>query len=280
MEVQRLWLATLTKNKANAGTGAGPLNLTVNVDGEDVVDKNFVFMTAEGPFTSIGPDSDWLGRGQAALETEPAVLETNGLTNSSIRLGIRDDDAWGPQHALVLGSTARGVIALAMETDLDRWLSTDPSEGKLSMPLRLVSQGSSTTLIRRVIVLAYTESGDSPTDSPIQLEITAGGTLVLEQKIPDTSQDDLEEYTSNWYFVDAPVPFTRGDVLANGGIRIRILGKDAWTPHRLFVYGLDTAEGRPNEVVHLVSMPTWDLGALSMDTSEGSPFVELPVTGG
>jgi hypothetical protein len=279
MEVNKLWLATLTKNQDDAGNGVGELNLTVNVDGEDVVDENFGFMTAEGWSTSIGPDSDALGAGQAGLSSEDSVLETNALTNSSIRLGIRDDDAWGPKHALLLGSTPRGVIALAMETDLDRWLSTDSSEGKLTMPMRLVSVGSSATLIRRVILLVYTESANSPTDDHIQLEITAGGSLVLQQEIPDTSQDDLEEYTANWYFLDVSVPFTRGDVLANGGIKVRILGKDAWIPTRLFVYGLDTAEGRPNEVIHLVSIPEWNLGTLSTQDNEGQPFVDLPVDG-
>src|SRR5262249_7424091 len=156
------------------------------------------------------------GEGQAALSESTPInpFESNLLTNSSIRVGIRSDDAWTPQHALVLGRTIRGVIALAMETELTRSLSTDSTEGKLTMPLRRVGSGSSSTLIRRVMLLVYTESGkDVETDSPIQLQITAGGNLVLQQQIPDTSQDDLEQYTANWYFLDVPVPFTRGDVL-------------------------------------------------------------------
>jgi hypothetical protein len=165
-----------------------------------------------------------------------------------------------------------------METELERWLSTDSSEGKLTMPLRLVDSGSSSTLIRRVMLLVYTGSGiDVETDNPIQLQITAGGNLVLQQQIPDTAQDDLEQYTGNWYFLDVGAPFTRGAVLSNGSIRLSILGTDAWVPKSLFVYGLDTAEGRPNEVVHLVSIPEWTLGALSTDPQEGAPSIPLPV---
>jgi hypothetical protein len=286
--IDRLWLATLTKNEEDAGTDAGGLALTINVDGEDLVDIDFGFMNGSGWLSSgLGPDSPWLEEGQAALSGgtydspgEPLTnpIESSVLTNSSIRLGSRSDDAWGPQQVLVLGRAERGVIALAMETDLNHWLSTDSSEGKLTMPVRLVSPGSSSTMIRRVMLLVYTGSGvDVETDSPIELQITAGGNLVLQQQIPDTTQDDLEQYTGNWYFLEAAVPFTRGDVLANGGIRLRILGTDAWVPKSLFVYGLDTAEGRPNEVVHLVSIPTWNLGTLSADTSEGAPSVALPM---
>ena len=293
--VDKLFLVTLTKNKDDAGTDAGRLNLTINVDGEDVADMDLGFMSSEGWLSNIGPGSAWLSEGQAAvsggshnLPGEPLTspIEASLLTNSSIRLGIRADDAWVPQHVLVLGNTEAGVdptgkptpsrvIALAMETELQRWLSTDSTEGKLTMPLRLVGEGNSSTVIRRVLLLVYTGSGVA-TDDAIQLQIRAGGNLVLQQQVPDTAQDDLEEYTGNWYFLDVPVPFTRGDVLSNGGISLSILGTDSWSPRSLFVYGLDTAAGRPNEVVPLVSIPLWELGTLSTDLGEGQPSVDLP----
>jgi hypothetical protein len=285
--VDKLFLATLTKNTDDAGTDSGKLNVTINIDGSDIADIDFGFLSSSGFLSSIGPDSDQLGEGQAAISggtyTSPGEplktpFDSNQLTNSSVRVGIRSDDAWGPKHVLVLGHTERRVLALAMETDLDHWLSTDSSEGKLTMPVRLVKPGTSSTLIRRVILLVYTGSGsDVQTDDPISLQITAGGNLVLQQQIPDTTQDDLEQYTGNWYFVDAAVPFTRGDVLSNGKIVLRIGGTDAWVPKMLFLFGLDTASGRPNEVVHLVSIPEWNLGTLSTDDDEGSSSVTLPV---
>jgi len=284
--IDKLFLATLTRNEDNAGTDAGSLDLTINVDGIDIADINFGFMSAAGWFSDIGPDSDWLGEGQAAISGgtykdpgEPVdPFDSNQLTNSSIRVGIRSDDMWKPENILLLGHSERRTIALAMETDIDFHLSTDSSEGKLTIPLRLVSPGTSSTIIRRVMLLVYTGAGDNvQTDSPIQLQITAGGNLVLQQQIPDTSQDDLEQYTGNWYFIDAAVPFTRGDVLSNGEIKLSILGTDAWVPKTLFVFGLDTEAGRPNEVVHLVSIPEWTFGALSTDTSEGKPSIPLPV---
>jgi len=281
--VDRIWLATLTKNEDDAGTDTNRLNLTINIDGEDIVDMDFRFLRAPGWLSGgLGPDSDWLGRGQAALSFSdlPTPIETSHLTNSSIRLGIRTDDAWGPQHVLVLGRHERLVIPIAMEMDLDRWLSTDSSEGKLTMPLRLVREGTSSTLIRRLVLLVYTGTGDDvETDSRIHLQIAAAGNIVVDQDIPDTEQDDLEQYTANWYDVDVGVPFTRGDVLSNGQIRLSILGTDAWRPESVFVFGLDTASGRPNEVVPLVAIQEWSFRPLSTDPNEGEASVILPVVG-
>ena len=167
-----------------------------------------------------------------------------------------------------------------MESDLTDLLSTDWSEGKLTMPIRLVSPGGSSTLIRRVVLLVDTVwegFTDTETDSPIELEICAGGNLVLKHEIDDTPQPDLEAGETNWYQMDAAVPFTRADVLANGGITLRILGDDAWKPLWLFLFGLYTATGRPNEVVSLVSLPVWPHGWMSTATHEGAPSVELDV---
>jgi hypothetical protein len=125
-----------------------------------------------------------------------------------------------------------------------------------------------------------THGTDTGTDSAIQLEVFAGENLVLREEIDDTSQSDLEKATSNWYIMDAPVPFTRGEVQAGGRIVLSILGDDAWKPMVLFVFGLDTASGRPNQVVSLVSRPVWGPRWMSSDMSEGDPSVDLPVTPG
>jgi hypothetical protein len=171
-----------------------------------------------------------------------------------------------------------------METGLTDFLSTDPSEGPLTVPLRRVDPGTSNTVIRRVLLLVHTQwathGTDTGTDSAIQLEVFAGENLVLREEIDDTSQSDLEKATSNWYVMDAPVPFTRGEVQGGGRIVLSILGDDAWKPMVLFVFGLDTASGRPNQVVSLVSRPVWGPRWMSADTSEGDPSVDLPVTPG
>jgi hypothetical protein len=273
-----LFMAALTRNDDDAGTSSR-LNLTVNVDGEDIVDGDMGGDVWPVNFPHLG--SGEAGIGGLTLSTP---FNSNDLTNSSIRLGIRGDNAWGPQHVLLFGVNFAGgpSIALAMETDLPLWLSTDPSDGggaHLTMPLRLVSPGGSNTLIRRVLMLVETQdlTPGAGTDSPIQLEIIAGGNPVLRGEIDDTTQTDLEGNVSNWYPFKANVPFTRGDVLSNGRITLSIKGKDAWLPGQLFLFGLDTLTGRPNEVVNLVSMIGWNLGWLSEEPGEGAPSQDLPV---
>jgi hypothetical protein len=219
--------------------------------------------------------------------TLEAPVDATGLTNSSIRLGIRGDDAWGPRHVLLFGQLQPEfepgrLVAVGMETDLTHWLSTDSSEGHLTMPIQLVVAGSSTTLIQRVLLLVHTmwlHSTDTESDSPIELEVMAGGTTVLKQEIVDTPQPDLEAATSNWYELQVLTPFTRADVLTSGGITLHILGRDAWRPMWLYAFGLDTATGRPNEVVTLVAEHVWSHGWMSKDTTEGVPSVNLTVEG-
>ena len=269
-----LWLAFLNRNVENAGTDS-IINLTINVDGDDVLDQDYESEIGEGEAYLIGG---------FAVDTP---FDSATLTNSSVRLGLRDDDAWAPGDVLVFGHSQEqfnsGVaVPLAMESDLTAFLSTDVSEGPLTIPLRLVAAGPSSTVIRRVLLLVHTQwsTDDSGTDSAIQLEIFAGENLVLREEIDNTSQSDLEEATSNWYVMNAPVPFTRSEVQAGGRIVLSILGNDAWKPMMLFVFGLDTASGRPNEVVSLVSLPVWGPRWMSTDTSEGDPSVTLTVTPG
>ena len=275
-----LWLAHLNRNSEDAGSDS-TINLTINVDGEEVLDRDFD--------SNVGDGEAYLNGG-AQLDTP---FDSAALTNSSVRIGIRGDDAWAPGDVLLFGHSLAefnsGVaVPLALETGLTEFLSTDPSEGPLTVPLRRVDPGTSSTIIRRVLLLVHTQwsggglfpGGDTGTDSAIQLEVFAGENLVLREEIDDTSQSDLERGTSNWYVMDTLVPFTRGEVQAGGRIVLSILGGDAWKPMVLFVFGLDTASGRPNQVVSLASLPVWGPRWMSTDTGEGDPSVDLTVTPG
>jgi hypothetical protein len=172
----------------------------------------------------------------------------------------------------------RTFVALAIETEIDRWLSTDGGEGKLHMPLRLVGRGSSDTPIHRVLLLIFTPgSGDRDTDDVISMQIATSTGIVLSQRITDTDQDDLEPDMGNWYMLASAAPFTRSQLFAGGKITLAIEGKDAWKPQCVFLFGFDTPTGRPNNVVTLCGLPDWNLGWLSRDLSEGQPQVDLPL---
>lgn len=283
--IDHIFLAVLTRNEDDAGTESR-LNLTINIDGLDVYDEDLVLRGTGGWTSGFGGFHD---QGDADitpnLNAQIKPFELFGLTNSSIRVGIRDDDAWAPQHVLLLGradpsSSEKGrVLPLAVEVDQSLWLSTDREEGHLSMPLRVVGSGSDSTLIRKVLLLVYTDSG---TDEDIELQIAAHGKgIVVSGIVPDSPTDDREELVGNWYFLDVLVPFTRGEVLSGGAIKLRILGDDRWLPRMVFVYGFDTSEGRPREIVHLSSVIDWrdrdEFGYLSTDPSEGEASYDLPV---
>jgi hypothetical protein len=281
--IDKLNLAVLTRDKGYAGTGSS-LNVSVNIDGNDVVSHHVVFLP---PFDIERANAGILPVADTA--ESPISFDTDSLTNSSIRVGITGDNMWKPEHILLLGRTDPASnevvqqIPLAAEVDIrddkEGYLSADTSEGRLTRPLRLVRLGSDSTIIRRVLLLIRTDNGDDDgTDDPIELQIRVGGGIALQQQINDTPQDDLEKKSHNWYFLNVAVPFTRSDVRSNGGIQLRDLGNDAWRPREVYVYGFDTAEGRPTEIVHLFSMTSWSFGPLSTDPSEGVSFVELPVS--
>jgi hypothetical protein len=264
-EIPFLTLAALTRDVDNAGSG-DRLNVTINVAGADVGIAEFV---EDHP------------QAQGYLRHAEAVVsfESTSLTDSSVRIGTRGDDAWAPQHIFLFGQTSRGnVVPIAMETDLTYWLSTDVAEGRLTVPLRLVALGGSDIPIRRLLLLVRTaDEDDAETNSLVQLQIKANGNLLFSEVITDTPQDDLERDLSNWYTFDVSPPFTMHDFsLGHGEITLTILGDDAWLPGSLFLFGLDTASGRPTHVVPIVSLPRWGRGVLSTDQEEGHKVVRLP----
>jgi hypothetical protein len=277
--VDDLILVAKSRNDDDAGTD-NRHNLTINIDGADVFNLDFPFGLGEG----IGRDET--GYQQCAIlpgSVEPPLVadpfDTDGLTDSSIRLGVRGDDAWAPRHVLLIGRVRSQwvpgrSVALAIETDLTHWLSSDPDEGRLTMRLRLARTGDGAMLIRRVLLVIYTSRQDNAdTDSDVQLQIAAGGSIVLTHKMTHS----FGRGKAHLEFVDVDTPFTRNDIETDG-IDLSILGADAWLPGAVFLFGVDTASDRPNEMVTLVALPGWDLGWLSTDASEGKSSIPLPLS--
>lgn len=268
-DLTHLWAGMLTRNSPGyAGTNSR-IVLIVCQNGFDRLHHTF----------SDTPQDDQ-ERGQANLyELNVATnnIDPDALDNSSIRVGIRGDDLWCPEHFVVWGECTDGTIRpLAIETDLSVRLSTAQDEGNLSLPLRLVNPADERMPIRRLLMLMTTaDEPNAGTDSPIELQITSGGSLVVDFDIPDTPQAEQERAQANFYFVPVSSPFTKAD-LTSTSIRLRIRGGDMWIPGSFFLFGLDDAEGRPESLVPLVHIPTWrPRRRLSTDSSEGVSSVEL-----
>jgi hypothetical protein len=56
-----------------------------------------------------------------------------------------------------------------------------------------------------------------------------------------------------------------------------MLGDDAWLPGGLFLFGLDTASGRPTQVIPLAEQAVWRDGWLSTDENEGHKVAHLGI---
>jgi hypothetical protein len=73
-------------------------------------------------------------------------------------------------------------------------------------------------------------------------------------------------------------PFVKNSLDLKKGFTLSTLGEDAWLPESFFLFGLDVDQGRPTRMILLVHIPKWTFGDLTGDKSEGSEFVNLPVT--
>jgi hypothetical protein len=261
--IRNLWVATLTSPLADSGSESD-LVVILNQNGLDVVYRDLRF----GPVETGG------GMVYRHDISEQQVLPENYY----LRIGTRGSDAWRP---LVIAAwcerfTSGNVVPLGYDGEVETILSTDSSEGRISLPVRQVGRGSVRTAIEKVMLVTVTQGGDAATDSPIHVRITAGESVVVDHTIPDTSQDDLESLEGNVYFLPVLSPFTRGQ-LTDSSIVLSIEGDDAWVPWVVVMFGLDAASGRPGAMVPLVHEHPWQLGALSRDPAEGVESVTLPL---
>lgn len=275
----------LTSNSSNAGTDNETV-LIINEDGRDRLHHTF---------------RDTSQRDQEKGEANLYYLDISessrferitpaNLTNSSVRIGIRGDDAWAPEHYFVWGESAENpntIIPIAMENHINEitsnrvgpdpvFISSDKSEGNISLPLRLVRTGDGDSRINRLVMLMTTRNvSDAGTDSKIELQITSNGSVIVNYEIPDTPQWEQEKAQANFYLIPVEANSLTKNSIDDFSIRLSIKGSDAWRPESFFLFGADTIEGRINQLVPLVHMPTWNKGWLSTDGDEGDSSVRL-----
>jgi hypothetical protein len=290
MQIDRLWLAMLTRESVDSDTDSA-VRVSVNTNGVERLNHTFDDTEQTDQERGIANLYD--------LDVARSGIQTEQLTDSSIRLGISDDDAWRPQHAFVFaeGINAAGANetqAIAIETDIATTLSTDDDEGEPDMPLHLVGHGTAAQSIRRLFIFVRGIGSDQPaddsggatavphqslTDAPLEIQIVSQGRLVVLFQIRDTPQEDLEHGEANFYTMPVMVPFTRAELDA-GSITLRIMGMDDYEPLSLFIFGADRATGRPTSMVPLVSIPNWEdagLGVIDYDPTNGTGSVTLPL---
>jgi hypothetical protein len=284
-KLKKIWVGLLTKNISDAGSKTGFV-LIVN-DGGNVD-------SLHASFGKKSVQSNHLSRGEAGIYSRDlkssgfnsgtGIIDPKKLSDSSVRIGIRGDDEWRPQHGLIWGQDENEtIIPIAMEEDISVKLSTDSQEGKISLPLRRVRPGKKDTRIRRLLLMVETQQQSFPgaenpdpirfetgTNDPIKLVVkNKSGTILVNHEISDTPQSDLEPGNDNFYIIPVISSFAKKDLNANS-IVLSILGNDSWLPGKMFLFGLDTASGRPSNIIPLVHIDSWKDGRMSKDTEDGA----------
>jgi hypothetical protein len=264
--MRNIWVATLTSNSSDAGTDSETVFI-MNKGGLDVVHQDMQLFrevaTGGGSLTILD------------------VAESQILPEDFyLRIGIRGDDAWRPELILAWCQrfTSGNIVPLGYNQIIGQTLSTDSSEGRISLPLPLAGRGGIRSEINRVLLITLTHASDFATDSPIHVRITRGGgeEVVVDHTISDTPQPDLESLQANLYFLPVLAPFTRSQ-LTDTSIELSIQGDDAWRPITVVMFGLDTASGNPTRITPLVHVHPWEFGILSTDEDEGKPAQLLPL---
>ena len=262
--IRNLWVATLTDAGEDSGTESETVFI-LNKSGLDVVHRDMRLFreVAEG------------GGSFTIMEVSESQIVPEDYY---LRVGIRGNDAWQPVviAAWCQRFTSGNIVPLGYTEEIPTILSTDSSEGRISLPLPRVVPGGIRNEISRVLLMTITHFLESATDSAINVRITRGEEVVVDHTIVDTPQSDLESGQANLYFLPALAPFTRSQ-LTDSSIELSIKGDDAWRPITVIMFGLDRPTGNPGRIVPLVHLHPWNLGWLSTDLDEGVPSVPLPL---
>jgi hypothetical protein len=260
----------LTKNFENSGTNSH-IVLIVNQNGIDKVND---------PYGNTSQDDQEKGQANVYGQyVEDDEISRENLNNSSFRIAIQGNDAWRPEHYFIWGydKDDEVICPLAVEMDINTTLSTDYSEGVISLPIRSVAIGSNNMVIRRLAIFVVTrDTGNAGTNSPVNLQINSGGNLIFNYDFPDTPQKDLERGQANLYIAPVGIPFRKRD-LDDQSLLLSIKGTDFWLPHSMTIFGLNQDSDRPTAMVTL-SYKTWTFqGHMSTDPAEGDASVVLPL---
>ena len=268
--LSELFVGMTTRYTGAAGTKS-QVTLIINEKGIDKLEYNF-------PNTVQSDMKKGMANVYKISSPDIYDIDFDKLTDSSVRIGIRGDDMWRPEHLFLWGKNGKLIIPIAMETNITKRLSTDVREGKLSIPIRLVKPGADNMKIKRLLVMMTTSFIPSAdTKSKIELRITNDKQVkVLSYEFPETLQKSQEKGEANMYLISLNKFFKKEDLIS-GSIDLRIKGHDAWLPKSFFLFGLDEETGRSENLVPLVHIEKWNFGWLSTDVSEGKQTIALPL---
>lgn len=220
-----------------------------------------------------GGDDAWIpievdGR---TAETEADLLlpapRSRPCEDTYLRLAIRGRESWQGERVYVWTGGARPRPLAAVETCFE----LDGARSLPSLALPPARAAGRRQRFERLILITRTASGlmagtrDAPT---LKLQLRDGETMswsLSEAK----SWGHLRRSESALFEFSPERSLCRADIV---GVELAIGGADQWSPERLDLFG--AAEGIVHPLVHI---DDWRGSALSEDSGEGRPGLQLPL---
>jgi hypothetical protein len=196
------------------------------------------------------------------------------LAEASYRLEILTQNAWQFDLVLVWGETEIGlVVPLALE-ERTQTLSTDPTEGFASIPIRPVDTLSRNDRFTRLLVVVSTaDTAWAGTESVqrfrLRIEKTNGDPIV-DRAIPETTQSDLKRGWTNVY--DFQIEPLRTREIER--IVLSTTATDMWIPSHIRLFGV--SQGRVLPIVDRGDLPALST-QLNDQPGNTASSVELPL---
>ena len=260
-DINRIYVAIRTKYLPYSGSGL--MHLIINQLGWDrlnvrmINDDRMVGSFSKGACVFYYQDLPMGGLG---------TINDNllGIRQLYVRLLTKLDDMWEPSLAFIWGSSEKGPIPLAFESDFSHALSTDPSEGLPSVPVKRVEAGSEEMLITRLLIIITTSDSRTYAGSRSKPRLTVrleDGTVAFDGYFK-WALEDFEPGTAHIYEINTR-PFTKAD-LVEDSITLSLEGRDLWIPGHIWLFGMNSEH--PTQM--LIITRDYQPGPMSQDPNE------------
>jgi hypothetical protein len=196
-----------------------------------------------------------------------------------VRIGLRGADAWYPDFAFVWGEeqepnwAGHRIMPIGVEHFTAK-LSTDESEGRLSIPLRRANLGGIYQQFQRLLVIVKNaEQRFAGSSGDILLRFHSRKGLLAELNL---RHESLARPGGAFFCMHYATDLFWVNELTS--IELENCSENAWLPQSLRVLAFDNQPDEYETVVPLVDISDWSatgLGWLSANPQEGEPKVLL-----
>ena len=174
-----------------------------------------------------------------------------------MRMALRGADAWRPETIFIFGEEpghrTTSFRPIAIKNFNWEQISTDESEGPISIPLGRANLGGYYTRMNRMmIIIKNSTQRNAGTKSPVLLVVEGDEGELLRYEIPEGK---LAEAGGAFVTVQRMERVDSSNDIRS--IKLYIGGPDQWEPESMWVLGLDDRPDSYEQVVPFVCIPDW-----------------------